>query len=215
MERACDRNSGGEFNILLIVVVDLTKTLTIFFPQTDAIFSDDIMLSDQLGQSITQQSSVVFWTTTIHIICSYLSYVFSKFACKIQIQGFSFSFPISLTVPASITTLIVFGGLRAANTCAFHNYISDDLFFNMPPVYYLSNYVVEEYVWIWVLSLLAQAWTTRHIWSAKTDRNASTERLFVLPMYNSLLIDQCLVLNRCREEEENLVKKAVFLLRIG
>lgn len=177
--------------------------------QTDTIFNDKTAPSDQLTQSITQESSAVFWTTAIHILCSYLSYVFAKFACKIQIQGFGFAFPLNLTIPVTITVLTVLCGLRAAKTCAFHGYIDDDLFFRMPPVYHLMDFIVEEYAWIWILSLFAQTWITRHIWAAKTDRNASTEKLFVLPMYCSFLVDQELVLNRCREEDESLVKKAV------
>lgn len=38
-----------------------------------------------------------------------------------------------------------------------------------------------------------------HIWTPKCERLASTERLFVTPMYNSLLIDQSLAFNRRRD----------------
>lgn len=187
--------------------------LVIFFSlQSDTIFSDqtdDTSQPDQLMQSIAQPSTVVFWATTLHILCSYLSYVFAKFACKIQIQGFAFALPLSLAIPMAITALIVLCGLRMADTCVFHNIINDDLFFSMPPIYYLTDYIVKEYAWVWLLSLLAQTWITRHIWAARNDRNASTERLFVLPMYCSLLVDQGLALNRRRPVEETLVKKAV------
>lgn len=62
---------------------------------------------------------------------------------------------------------------------------------------------------MWLLSLLAQTWITKYIWTAKNDRNASTEKLFVVPMYCSLLIDQGLALNRRWEDEETFIKKAV------
>lgn len=146
------------------------------------------------------------------ILTSWLCYVFSKFACKIQIQNFSFSFPISLTVPVSITLLLILNGLREMNTCAFHGYLddSDYLFFVMPPVYFIQDFIIKEFSWIWLLTILSQAWITRHIWSPKNDRNASTERLFVTPMYCSLLIDQSLMLNRRREDQNICIKKRVW-----
>jgi chitin synthase len=35
-------------------------------------------------------------------------------------------------------------------------------------------------------------------------RNASTEKLFIMPMYDSLIIDQSLAMNRRRDEYEEL-----------
>lgn len=178
--------------------------------QNDAIFSDhNDEQPDHLTQSITIESSVILWTTVLHIVCSWLSYVFTKFACKIQIQTFSFAFPINLTIPVSVTVAIILCGLREADTCIFHGLIGDDLFFRAPPVYFLSEYVVKEYAWMWLLTLSAQTWITKHIWEAKNDRNSSTEKLFVVPMYCSLVIDQGLALNRRREDEETFVKKSV------
>lgn len=58
-----------------------------------------------------------------------------------------------------------------------------------------------QYAWVWLLWLLSQTWITLHIWTPKCERLASTEKLFVSPMYNSLLIDQSLALNRRRDDE--------------
>lgn len=54
---------------------------------------------------------------------------------------------------------------------------------------------------MWLFWLLSQAWIAIHIWTPKCERLASTERLFVTPMYSSLLIDQSLALNRKREDD--------------
>ena len=56
------------------------------------------------------------------ILCSsfkYLIYVsiIGKFACKIHIQGFSFGFPVNLTVPVCISMLIAACGLRYEDEC--------------------------------------------------------------------------------------------------
>ena len=58
-----------------------------------------------------------------------------------------------------------------------------------------------QVVWIWVLWLFSQAWITVHIWTPHSFRLAPTEKLFVTPMYNALLIDQSLVLNRRRDDQ--------------
>lgn len=68
--------------------------------------------------------------------------------------------------------------------------------------------VVLQHAWVWLLWLLSQTWTTLHIWTPKIERLATTEKLFVLPMYNSFLIDQSLGMNR-RRDDGNDVKTEV------
>ena len=77
----------------------------------------------------------------------------------------------------------------------------------MPPIFYLFEYVVNEYMWLWLLWLISQAWITRHLWMPKCDKNASTEKLFVSPMYNGLLIDQSIAMNRRKEEHDEFAQK--------
>lgn len=145
----------------------------------------------------------------VHITASYFCYIFGKWACKIQIQLFSFAFPLNMAVPFTITFLITMVGIRAFDTCAFHGFLPDYLFFNMPDERYdFLEYIGKEFSWLWLLWLFSQTWITRHIWSPKSEKNASTEKLFVSPMYNSLLIDQDLALNRRWDDEDEVVKKA-------
>ena len=54
--------------------------------------------------------------------------------------------------------------------------------------------------WVWILWLLTQTWITIHIWSPKFQRLERAEILFVSPMYNGLLVDQSMTLNRRRKE---------------
>lgn len=58
-----------------------------------------------------------------------------------------------------------------------------------------------QYAWMWLFWLLSQTWITLHIWTPKCERLASTEKLFVAPMYHALFIDQSLGLNRRRDDE--------------
>lgn len=139
-------------------------------------------------------------------ISSWLLYVSAKFTCKIQIQPFSFALPINLTVPVTIIVLMTFCILRETNSCVFHDFLPDYLFFHSPPVYEVTDYITKEHCWAWIFWLFSQAWITRHLWNPKNDRNASTEKLFVIPMYSGLIVDQCTAMNRRRDDREHYVK---------
>lgn len=67
-----------------------------------------------------------------------------KFACKIMIQGFSYAFPVNLTVPVTMSVLIIACGLRHDDPCFFHNSIPDYLFFDSPDVNFLNNFITKE-----------------------------------------------------------------------
>ncbi|XP_041976394.1 chitin synthase chs-2 isoform X2 [Aricia agestis] len=140
----------------------------------------------------------------IQVFAAYLCYIFGKFACKILIQGFSYAFPINLVIPLVVNFLIAACGLRNGDTCIFHGTIPDYLFFESPSVFTLSDFITRQMAWIWLLWLLSQTWITIHIWIPKAERLASTEKLFILPMYNGLLIDQSMALNRKRDDQKDV-----------
>ena len=68
-----------------------------------------------------------------------------------------------------------------------------------------------QYAWIWLFWLLSQTWITLHIWTVNCERLASTEKLFVTPMYNALLIDQSLALNRRRDDDGEINTEEIVL----
>ncbi|PSN55453.1 hypothetical protein C0J52_05692 [Blattella germanica] len=123
-----------------------------------------------------------------------------KFACKILIQSIGYALPVNLTVPISISLLITMCGLRNGDPCYFSNIIPDYLFFISPPYYEMEQYLTVEHAWIWLLWLFSQTWITVHIWMPRVDRLMPTEVLFTLPMYESLLVDQSLALNRRHDD---------------
>lgn len=132
----------------------------------------------------------------IQVGCTYGAYIFSKFACKVQIQEFSFAIPVSMAVPACMTLVLVGCGFRAADECAFHGVVPDYLFFECPAIGDYLSYLWNEHMWLWALWFLSQLWITLHIWNPRSTRLASTEEIFGSPMYCSLFIDQSLTLNR-------------------
>ncbi|XP_045459045.1 chitin synthase chs-2 isoform X1 [Melitaea cinxia] len=145
-----------------------------------------------------------FYVLLIQIFAAYLCYIFGKFACKIVIQGFSYAFPINLVIPVVVNLLIAACGLRNGDNCIFHGTVPDYLFFESPSVFSLSDFISRQMAWIWLLWLLSQTWITIHIWTPKAERLASTEKLFILPMYNGLLIDQSMALNRKRDDQKDV-----------
>ncbi|CAL4108316.1 unnamed protein product, partial [Meganyctiphanes norvegica] len=147
---------------------------------------------------IDSWASTPIYVLLIQIFSAWLCYIFGKFACKICIQGFSFAFPVNLTIPVSISLLITACGLRYDTTCSF-GYMPPYLFWGCKNGDILDDFLNKDFAWVWLLWLLSQTWITLHIWTPKTERLASTEKLFVTPMYNSLLIDQSLALNRRRD----------------
>lgn len=190
---------------------------TINVSEVVPIYNDHVSDTPDLSDITSILDSDVIYSTPnailivflIHIAASYLCYIFGKWACKIQIQLFSFAVPINMAVPFTITFLITMVGVREFDTCAFHGFLPDYLFFNMPDERYdFLDYIGKEFSWLWLLWLFSQTWITRHIWSPKSEKNASTEKLFVCPMYSSLLIDQDLALNRRWDDEDEVVKRA-------
>lgn len=185
-----------------------------WLPQSIDIFEAEPLFNDtspveKLTSRITSPPNVVLWVFIFHSVSSWIVYVFSKFAAKVYIQSFSMAFPINLTVPAGVGVLAALCSLRADNVCALHGFFPDFLFFKDPPLYYFFDFVVNEYAWVWLLWLISQAWITKYLWNQKNDKNAASEKLFVLPMYSSLLVDQCVALNRRREDQNEVLKKKV------
>jgi len=164
-----------------------------------------------------------------------------------MIQGFSYAFPVNLTVPVTISLVIAACGLRNGDPCFFEGYIPNYLFFESPPVYLLNDFIYRQvsaifikfrkktpsfcslfplirlsrmplyvwiqHAWVWLLWLLSQTWITLHIWTPKCERLATTEKLFVTPMYNGLLIDQSLGLNRRRDDEADVKTEVSAVFR--
>ncbi|XP_059481100.1 chitin synthase chs-2-like [Neocloeon triangulifer] len=150
------------------------------------------------------------WLLLIQALSAHICYISAKYACRIMIQGFSFALAVSITVPMTLSVAVVLCGLKTIDPCYFHNVIPDYLFFRLPPVYYLGEFLSNQHAWIWLIWLASQAWFTAHIWWPKCERLARTEKLFVTPMYSALLIDQSLALNRRIDDSEEALTKHII-----
>ena len=73
-----------------------------------------------------------------------------------------------------------------------------------------ESYRAESFHWqigcalgLWWLS---QLWVNNHIWLPKSERLAKVERLFVLPQYCGIMLEQSLMHNRRRNDLEDIPK---------
>ncbi|KAK1135613.1 hypothetical protein K0M31_000202 [Melipona bicolor] len=171
------------------------------FDATDRITDIADILEVGNKEVVSASTDTPIYVLLLQIFGAYFMYVFGKFACKILIQGFSYAFPVNLTIPVSISLLIAACGLRNDDPCIFQDTIPYYLFYESPPSHFLNDFVSKQYAWVWLLWLLSQTWITLHVWTPKCERLAATEKLFVVPMYNSLLIDQSMGLNRKRDDQ--------------
>ena len=177
--------------------------------------------TDFAGGRLTEIETVPSWPNTqlfvfiIQTFAAFLCFGLGKFACKICIQGFSYAFPVNLTIPVTISLLIAFCGLRIGNPCMFTGAIPPYLYWDCPNGDFLTEVITNQYAWVWLLWLLSQTWITLHIWTPKCERLASTEKLFVNPFYSSLLIDQSMGMNRRRDDESDVKTEEIELDRDG
>lgn len=155
----------------------------------------------------------VIWFIFVQIAATWLCYVVAKFTCKICIQGFSFAFPISLSVPITISMLITFCGIHFENKCRMQDFlIPRYLFWHCQEEPFLRDEgFFNLHAFMWLAWLLSQTWISIHIWTPKCERLATTEKLFVSPMYTSVLIDQSLAFNRRRDDEEEIKSEDINL----
>lgn len=76
----------------------------------------------------------------------------------------------------------------------------------------MDDFIAKKMAWAWLLWLLSQTWITLHIWTPKCERLATTETLFVSPVYNGLLIDQSLALNRRRDDQADVKTEVILFI---
>lgn len=168
-------------------------------------YSSHILLESDYHVMYIYSNLWPLWVLFIHVTISYLTYAFAKFTCKVYFQKISFAIPLCLTVPTTISLLWFIISVSFQDKCKlieyfwpfqflFWNQGSVDMFdLSMTNHQFINN--ILPFV-IWLISFINQILNTLHIWRETSECLASTEQLFVNPMYNSVLIDQSLVMNR-------------------
>lgn len=144
-----------------------------------------------------------YWVALVQIIACLLCYQFSKTACKVMLQVVSFSLPLMLAAP-------FIGGLLIASC---ETWFKDGSSL-MPPYLFwtcdidgisrgfletlYSDYLLPIALLWWVSFM----WVTFHIWMPRVERLVQTEKLFVQPLYCGVMLEQSLMLNRRRDDQD-------------
>ena len=142
----------------------------------------------------------VVYVLLVQIFTSIMAYISAKFASKVCIQSIGFSLPLTCVTPMSVVLVITMCGARAYDKCIFETmsfYIPNRLFFECPASSSLADLGWDT--WMFVAWFLSYIWITRHIWSPKSPKLASTEQIFGTPYFDAIFIDQSLMLNRRKD----------------
>ncbi|XP_012535392.1 chitin synthase chs-2 [Monomorium pharaonis] len=139
----------------------------------------------------------------IQAICAMTMYQSCKFAYRTHMHQFGFAFPINLATPGAVCLIVTLCTFRNKDNCAFHKVTSDYLFFEEFLFGNWNQFLSGWYIWFWLIWLASQIWITMHLWTTENERLALAERIFSIITYDSLMIDQCLALNR-RTQNENI-----------
>lgn len=116
-----------------------------------------------------------------------------------------FAFPTNLASLGAVCLIVTLCAERNKDSCAFRNITSDYLFFEKFGKDFGSwnEFLSSWYIWLWLTWLMSQIWITMHLWTTENERLALAEKIFSTITYDSLMIDQCLALNR-RTQNENI-----------
>lgn len=169
-------------------------TVKFLFDEFHSSFANSVYnLSD--GNTLIFNNHFPAKVLATQILCGYATYVFGKFACKVNIQRQAFALPLTLVMPVSITALCLMCKARSNDACAYTEALGEFAFFQCPDVRSWNQFG-SEVGWIWILWFLSNFWIVNHIWFPKSQRLASTEQMFGVPWYCGLLLDQSIMANR-------------------
>ncbi|XP_012289241.1 uncharacterized protein LOC105704522 [Orussus abietinus] len=196
-----------EIKLSTLLSNDVFSTYNVTIVQvTPDIKPSDILESVIEAKSFTVSTNgyVPLYSLLIHATGAKLAYEFGKFACRTQMQGFGFAFPASLATPVTLSVVTALCALRHHNVCIFNSIIPDHLFFDCstPLFQSLGDFLQHQTSWIWFSWFLSQMWITSHVWTPKGERLASTSSLFAISSYDSLFVDQSMMLNRRKNDTQ-------------
>ncbi|XP_046543810.1 chitin synthase chs-2-like [Haliotis rubra] len=145
-----------------------------------------------------------FFVATINIVSSIVCYKIGKSACKILAQVWCFAIPLLLSIPVTCAIII--------STYTFNDGISDFLGCKAPWIPDVKNldlfdfmvqYIETYWLPVGMASFVSLIYIAGHIFTPRCTRMASTEKLFLKPLFCGVLLEESIMLNR-RKDDENL-----------
>ncbi|CAC5381736.1 CHS1 [Mytilus coruscus] len=178
-----------------LLKIGVTILIGVFLPESD--------LSLVTGWKGLTLDEIFKFTPIICITtCSFGAYYMAYAACRLKLQVISFSLACFLSTPFAVAIAMIDCEYNILS--AFSN---DSL--NCQKEGSIDSYMY--FIWGFIL-FVSIYWIARHIWSPNQERLAKMDKLFVNPLYCSILLEQHLLMNRrryvkrIRKEEENGVE---------
>ncbi|CAF2375628.1 unnamed protein product [Rotaria sp. Silwood2] len=141
----------------------------------------------------------VYIPLMIQILSSCICYYTGRIACKVLMQSFGFSLPLTLsTLIAYIILFFVQGFKNRKDIIAIGH-----LFYLDKPQALGSKLLIISLIGF-LLLWLSRMKITSHVWFPTTERLAMIYKLFVLPYYESAIVEQNLLLNKQQKDEIEL-----------
>ncbi|XP_032669595.1 chitin synthase chs-2-like [Odontomachus brunneus] len=154
---------------------------------------------------LIENGSIPFYVLAVQAVCAIVVYQACKFAYRSQMHQFGFAFPTSLVSFGTVCLIVSLCITRNKDICAFNDVVPDYLLFGDTTFRDWREFFTNWYVWCWPIWLLSQIWITMHLWTTENERLALVEKIFSTIIYDSLMIDQGLALNR-RTQYENVIE---------
>ncbi|XP_061164529.1 chitin synthase chs-2-like [Saccostrea echinata] len=145
-----------------------------------------------------------FMISMANVLSNIICFKVAKAASKIVAQKLCFALPVVLSTPIVIGFILGFYSQTISitfGTCILPMPVWSDT--NKDPTILFD--IIETY-WVVIaagaLGYMSFLLVTNHMWSPSKERLIATDRLFVQPLFNGVLLDQSLLLNRRRTDEE-------------
>ena len=165
------------------------------FPDKPEVFSNwEITLEEDT------QSFLPGMVLLVQILSTYFAYKLSYFAFETRIEISSFAIPMTFAPLLTVVSILTLCNKFSEDTCFFDSIFPAGLFFKCSDHENFWDFIAEN--WIFFLSFLSQLWITSHIWTKRAQKLAKEELIFDTPFYDSLLIEQSLLLNRRMDDEK-------------
>ncbi|XP_025102509.1 chitin synthase chs-2-like isoform X2 [Pomacea canaliculata] len=191
--------------LILLSASGGNSCVSTFFLVTDKTDSGCVLWTGGLGLANGRphdwcKAFLPFAVAGVCILTSFAAYKAAQVSCKINAQQPCFSLPLLLTVP--VTFVISLAMYRKHFSLLGCSVLWPTLGPNNTLLDLLKEYSREYWLPIIFGGILQMALTCSHVWTPSAERVASTDKLFVRPMFCGILFVQSMLFSRAVDDHE-------------